>query len=74
MLLTEGADIRMRDAERRTARDVADEFQTRDAWDGALVDMGLKEDGTEVRRPLNDVRLWISDERGLNGGAPIRFM
>ena len=64
MLLMKGADICTRDAERWMAQDVADEFRTRDAWDGALVEMGLRDDGTKVRRPLSEVRLWISDECG----------
>jgi ankyrin repeat protein len=59
-LLAAGAELWTRDRERRTAQDVADEFQNRDVWDGALVEMGLKDDGTEVRRPLSEVRPVLS--------------
>ena len=70
VLLAAGAELRTRDAESRTARDVADEFRTRDAWDGALEYVGLREDGTKVRRPLSEVRtpvLALGSGRGLDG-------
>ena len=56
LLFAAGAQIGTRDGESRTARDVADEFRTRDVWDGALEEVGLREDGTKVRRPLSEVR------------------
>ena len=54
-LLAAGAELRVRDREQRTARDVADENQNHDVWDGALVEIGLLDDGTKVRRPLSEV-------------------
>ncbi|KAF8266030.1 hypothetical protein EI94DRAFT_1734101 [Lactarius quietus] len=48
-----------KDAERRTARDVADEFGNRDVWDRALTEAGRREDGSEVRRPLSEPHLKI---------------
>jgi hypothetical protein len=57
LLLEAGAEQGTRDGERRTARDVADEFRTRDMWDAAFAEVGLCEDGTKVRRPLSEVRL-----------------
>ena len=73
LLLMKGADICTRDAERWMAQDVADEFRTRDAWDGALVEMGLRDDGTKVPRPLSEVRpCWFFVVWALmNGGAPV---
>jgi ankyrin repeat protein len=68
LLLAAGAELGMRDGERRTARDVADEFRTRDVWDGALAEVGLCEDGTMVRRPLNEVRLPCLGFRALLDG------
>ncbi|KAH9175790.1 ankyrin repeat-containing domain protein, partial [Lactarius sanguifluus] len=53
-LLAAGAQVRTRDGEQRTARDVADEFRNRDAWDEALAEMGLSNNGTKVRRPLSE--------------------
>ncbi|KAH9034541.1 ankyrin repeat-containing domain protein [Lactarius hengduanensis] len=53
-LLATGAQLRTRDGEQRTARDVADEFRNRDAWDEALAELGLSNDGMKVRRPLSD--------------------
>ena len=54
-LFAAGAELRIRDRERRTARDVADGFQNRDSWDRALVEIGRMVDGTAVRRPLSEV-------------------
>ncbi|KAH9034193.1 ankyrin repeat-containing domain protein [Lactarius pseudohatsudake] len=53
-LLAAGAQLRTRDGEQGTARDVADEFRNRDAWDEALAELGLRNDGMKFRRPLSD--------------------
>lgn len=64
-LFETGAELRTRDRERRTARDVADEFRNRDAWDEALAEMGVRDDGTKVRRPLSEVLSVRPGECGL---------
>ncbi|KAI9435754.1 ankyrin repeat-containing domain protein [Lactarius indigo] len=58
-LFAAGAELRTRDRERRTAQDVADEFQNRDVWDEALAEMGLRDDGTKIRRPLSEPHVKI---------------
>jgi len=56
-LLEAGAQLRTRDREDCTPRDVVEEFGNRDVWEEALAEAGFSDDGTKVRRPLSEVRI-----------------
>jgi len=54
-LLEAGADVRAMNRDHRKAQDMADRYNNRRSWDGAVEERGLKADGTRVRRPLSEV-------------------
>jgi len=54
-LLEAGADIRAKDKNLRTAEEIASEFRNRDTWNMVVEELGIKADGSRVRRPLSEV-------------------
>jgi palmitoyltransferase len=55
-LLEAGADIRAKNKDGRTAREIAAEFRNQGTWDLVVEELGFKPDGTRVRRPFDEVR------------------
>jgi hypothetical protein len=72
-LLEAGADIRAKDKNRRTAEEIASEFRNRDAWNVVVEELGIKADGSRVRRPLSEVcpNRWFCLARGCTKEADV---
>ena len=56
-LLKGGADIRTKTRDLRSAKEFAFEHHNIDTWNKVVAELGFKEDGTRVRRPLSEVCL-----------------
>jgi hypothetical protein len=54
-LLEAGADIGAKNNDQHTAQEMADRYRNRAAWDMVVKELGIKADGTRVRRPLSEV-------------------
>jgi palmitoyltransferase len=72
-LLEAGADIRAKDKNRCTAEEIASEFRNRDKWNVVVEELGIKADGSRVRRPLSEVcrNPWFSLARGCTKEADV---
>jgi len=54
-LLEAGADIRAKNKKGLMAQEIAAEYHNRDFWNSVVEELGLKPDGTRMRRPLSEV-------------------
>jgi ankyrin repeat protein len=54
-LLEAGVDIRAKNRDHHTAEEMADRYNNRSTWNRVVEKLGLKADGTRVRRPLSEV-------------------
>jgi palmitoyltransferase ZDHHC13/17 len=68
-LFEKGAEIHAKDNEGRTARDMAVELKSLGAWKRALEEGGFMEDGSKRKKPLGEVRAYLTldSNLGVNG-------
>jgi palmitoyltransferase ZDHHC13/17 len=69
-VLKAGGDIRKKTRDLRTAQDIAFGHHNIDAWNKVVAELGFKEDGTRVRRPLNEVRRGLESCDAASNNSP----